>query len=108
MILLCFCIYTNIRIYECIRGKEFSYNENGKFPYILSTHTGKKTDDGGKVALSGGIFHNSFVFPIAGENGNLLSDTIKAMNTIKCHVLLNLYVKWLELFCILMTFQLIF
>ena len=62
-------------VYECIQGKKFGYNENGKFQYILSTPIGKKTDYGGKVTLSSGIFHNRFVFPIAKERGNYILTT---------------------------------
>ena len=29
-------------MFLCIRGKEFSYNENGKFHHILRTAIGKK------------------------------------------------------------------
>ena len=30
-------MYIETNVYECFTGKEFSYNENGKFQYILST-----------------------------------------------------------------------
>ena len=29
-------VYMLIYVYECFIGKEFSYNENGKFQYILN------------------------------------------------------------------------
>ena len=35
-IYLVLCIYICIYIYACFIEKEFSYNENGKFQYILS------------------------------------------------------------------------
>ena len=29
-------VYVLTYVYECFMGKEFNYNENGKFQYILS------------------------------------------------------------------------
>ena len=44
-----------MHVSECIRAKKLSYNENGKFKYILSISI-RKTDYGRKVALSGWAF----------------------------------------------------
>ena len=46
-------MYVLTYVYECFIGKYFSYNENGKFQYILNTPI-RKIDNWGKVAQSAG------------------------------------------------------
>ena len=76
---LCSCKH----VCECIRGKKLDNNENGKFQYILSTPIGK-TEYGGKVALSGGIFYNISVFPYSKRKGKLHSDNISINQMDSC------------------------
>ena len=112
-------------IYECIRGKDFSYNENGKFWYILSNPI--KPDNGGKVALSGGAISQYSSLYYSKRKGSLLSDNISIIQLGSCWWLVSLFhskpllkqwiphsrfitalcKKLLELYCFSMTFQII-
>ena len=113
-------------IYECIRGKDFSYNENGKYWYILSIPLGK-TWKRGKVALSGGGISQYSSLYYSKREGGLLSDNISIIQLGSCwwHVYLfyskpvlkqwiphsrfitALCKKLLELYCFSTTFQII-
>ena len=50
VVFLCTC--SRNFIYECIRSKDFSHNENRKFQYILSNPIGET------LQRQEGIFHN--------------------------------------------------
>ena len=69
------CTCSRNFIYECIRGKDFSYNENGKFLYILSNPI-EKTGQRGKKALSGGAISQYSSLYYSKRKGSLLSDNI--------------------------------
>ena len=82
---VCFCVFVRSSFflvyrlkyaYECIKGKQFSYNENEKCQYILSTQFGETTDYGGNVALSGEEAISEYCVFLAKEGRTLIKWTV--------------------------------
>ena len=65
-------------VYQCFIGKEFRYNENGTFQYILSTPIRKNRLLGKSGFIRWeGVFHNVVILPVAREAGSLLPENFK-------------------------------
>ena len=77
-------MYLLTYVYECFIGKEFSYNENGKFQYILRTLIRKKMTIREKWLSQLEVFNNIVVLPIARERENPLLDNIKSHEIDNC------------------------
>ena len=54
-------------VYGCFIGKEFSFNESGKFQYILNAPIRKKPNYWEKWLYQLGVFHHTVVLPMARE-----------------------------------------